>query len=151
MPDPWWRVRVTQSMYEGIANLQYIYKRSGRSFLDGPSSASDAPCHTSRQGPKHQPAVESEAYNYLPRVDTRATERGNFSDVPSHRGGSTVVPRGSVGHRTHQLMNGAEEETRSQTGFQVQSDTVSQIELVTCELRDDLEHERSRRLVWSTT
>ena len=54
-------------------------------------------------------------------------------------------------HRAHRSMDEAEEETRSQTGFQVQSDTVSQIELVTCELRDDLEHERSRRLVWSTT
>ena len=51
----------------------------------------------------------------------------------------------------------AEEETRSQTGLQAQSDTVSQLEHVTCELREDLEHvtcelredlehERSRRL-----
>uniref|UniRef100_M4B922 RxLR effector candidate protein n=1 Tax=Hyaloperonospora arabidopsidis (strain Emoy2) TaxID=559515 RepID=M4B922_HYAAE len=133
-------------MYEGIANLQSLYKRAGRSFPDGPSSASDVPCHTARQGPKHQPAVESEAPNYLPRVDTRATGRGNSSDVPSHRGGSTSVPRGSVGHRAHQSMHEAEEETRSQTGLQVQSDTVSQLERVTCELREDLEHERSRRL-----
>ena len=102
MTDPWWRVRVTQEMYEGIANLLSLYKRSGRSFPDGPSSASDAPCHTARQGPTHQPAVESEAPNYLPRVDTRSTGRGNSSDVPSHRGGSTSVPRGSVGHRAHQ-------------------------------------------------
>ena len=43
-------------------------------------------------------------------------------------------------------MNEAEEETRSQTRLQVQSDTVSQIECVTCELREDIEHERSRRL-----
>ena len=43
-------------------------------------------------------------------------------------------------------MHEAEEETRSQTGLQVQSDTVSQLERVTCELREDLEHERSRRL-----
>uniref|UniRef100_M4BW02 Uncharacterized protein n=1 Tax=Hyaloperonospora arabidopsidis (strain Emoy2) TaxID=559515 RepID=M4BW02_HYAAE len=146
MNDPWWSVRVTQDMYEGIANLQSLYKRSGRSFPDGPSSTSDAPCRTARQGPKHQPAVEIEAPNYLPRVDTRATGRGNSSDVPSHRGGSTSVPRGSVGHRAHQSMNEAEEETRSQTVLQVQSDTVSQIERVRCELREDIEHERSRRL-----
>ena len=43
-------------------------------------------------------------------------------------------------------MDEAEEETRSQTGLQVQSDTVSQLERVTCELREDLEHEKSRRL-----
>ena len=43
-------------------------------------------------------------------------------------------------------MDEAEEETRSQTGLQAQSDTVSQLEQVTCELREDLEHERSRRL-----
>ena len=73
MNDPWWRVRVTQEMYEGIADLQSLYKRAGRSFPGGPSSASDAPCRTARQGPKHQPAVESEAPNYLPRVYTRAT------------------------------------------------------------------------------
>ena len=43
-------------------------------------------------------------------------------------------------------MDEAEEETRSQTGLQVQSDTVSHLERVTCELREDIEHERSRRL-----
>ena len=125
MTEPWWRVRATQEMYEGIANLKSLYKRAERSFPDGPSSSSDAPCHTDRQGPIHQPAVESETPNYLPRVDTRATRRGNSSDVPSHRGGSTVVPRGSVGHRAHQSIDEAEEETRSQTGLQVQRDTLS--------------------------
>uniref|UniRef100_M4BQM4 RxLR effector candidate protein n=1 Tax=Hyaloperonospora arabidopsidis (strain Emoy2) TaxID=559515 RepID=M4BQM4_HYAAE len=84
--------------------------------------------------------------NYLPRVDTRATGRGNSSDFPSHRGGSTSAPRGRFGHRVHQSMDEAEEETRSQTGLQVQYDTVSQLESVTCELREDIEHERSRRL-----
>uniref|UniRef100_M4BWX9 RxLR effector candidate protein n=1 Tax=Hyaloperonospora arabidopsidis (strain Emoy2) TaxID=559515 RepID=M4BWX9_HYAAE len=107
---------------------------------------SKAPCRTVRQGPKHQPAVEREAPKYLPRVDTRATGRGNSSDVPSHRGGSTSAPRGSVGHCAHESMDEAEEETRPQTGLQVQSDTVSLLKRVTCELREDLEHERSRRL-----
>ena len=96
MTDPWWRVHVTQEMYEGIASLRSLYKRAGRSFSDRPSLASDAPCRTARQGLKHQPAVESEAPNYLPRVDTRATGRGNSFDVPSYRGGSTSVPRGSL-------------------------------------------------------
>ena len=43
-------------------------------------------------------------------------------------------------------MDEAEEEKRSQTGLRVQSDTVSQPERVTCELREDIEHERNRRL-----
>ena len=81
MTDPWWRVRVTQAMYEEIANLQSLYKRAGRSFLDGPSSASDAPCHTARQGPTHPPSVETKTSKYLPRVDTRATGRGNASTL----------------------------------------------------------------------
>uniref|UniRef100_M4B6P4 RxLR effector candidate protein n=1 Tax=Hyaloperonospora arabidopsidis (strain Emoy2) TaxID=559515 RepID=M4B6P4_HYAAE len=139
-------VRITQEVYGGIANLQSLYKRAGRSFPDGPSSASDAPCRTARQGPKHQPALESEAPKDLWRVDTRATGRGNSSDVPSHRGGSTSAPLGSVGHRAHQSMYEAEEETRSQTGLQAQSETVSQLERVTYELREDIEHERSRSL-----
>ena len=84
--------------------------------------------------------------SYLPGVDTRATGRGNSSEVPPDHGGSTSVPRGSVGHRAHQSMDEMEEEKRSQTGLQVQSDTVSQLESVTCELREDIEHERSRRL-----
>ena len=43
-------------------------------------------------------------------------------------------------------MDEAEQETRSQKSLQVQSDTVSHLERVTCELREDIEHERSRRL-----
>ena len=43
-------------------------------------------------------------------------------------------------------MDDAEEKTRSQTGLQAQSDTVSHLERVTCELREEIEHERSRRL-----
>ena len=58
-------------------------------------------------------------------VDTRTTGRGNSSDVPSHRGGSTSLPRGRVYHRAHQSMDEAEEETRSQTGLQAQSVTRS--------------------------
>uniref|UniRef100_M4BYK5 RxLR effector candidate protein n=1 Tax=Hyaloperonospora arabidopsidis (strain Emoy2) TaxID=559515 RepID=M4BYK5_HYAAE len=70
--------------------------------------------------------------------------RDNSSDVHSHSGGSTSAPRGSVGHRPHQSIDGAVEKTRPQTG--TQSDTVSQLESVTCELREDIKHERSRRL-----
>ena len=44
-------------------------------------------------------------------------------------------------------MDEAEEETCSQTGLQVQFDTVSQLERVTCGLRENIEHERIRRSV----
>ena len=44
--DPWWRARISSEMYEGIANLRSLYKCTGRSFSDGPSSASDVLCHT---------------------------------------------------------------------------------------------------------
>uniref|UniRef100_M4B664 RxLR effector candidate protein n=1 Tax=Hyaloperonospora arabidopsidis (strain Emoy2) TaxID=559515 RepID=M4B664_HYAAE len=133
-------VSVWNASIHNVANLQSLYKRAGRSFPDGPSSASDAPCRTAQRGPKNQAAVESEIPNYLPRVDTRATGRGNSSGVPSLRGGSTSTPRGSVGHRAHQSMDEAETETCSQKGLQDQSDTVIQLERVKFELREDIEH-----------
>uniref|UniRef100_M4BUN5 RxLR effector candidate protein n=1 Tax=Hyaloperonospora arabidopsidis (strain Emoy2) TaxID=559515 RepID=M4BUN5_HYAAE len=146
MTDPWWRARVSSEMYEGIANLQSLYNRAGRSFSDGPSSASDVPCHTARQVPTRPPSVASEVPNCPPRANSRATGRGNSSDVLSHRDGSTVVPRGSVGHRAYQRMDEAEEETHPPMDPQYRSDAVSQLDRVTCELREDLEHERGRRL-----
>ena len=38
-------------------------------------------------------------------------------------------------------MDETEEETHPPTDFQLQPDAVSQLDCVTCELRDDLEHE----------
>ena len=102
--------RISSEMYEGIANLQSLYKRAERSFSDGPSSASDVPCHTARQGPTRPPSAASEVSNYPSRADSRATRRGNASDVLPHRGGLTVVPRGSVDHREYQPMDEVEEE-----------------------------------------
>uniref|UniRef100_A0AAV1VGF5 Uncharacterized protein n=1 Tax=Peronospora matthiolae TaxID=2874970 RepID=A0AAV1VGF5_9STRA len=43
-------------------------------------------------------------------------------------------------------MKEGKKEPRSQMDLQVQSDTVSQLKRVTCELREELEHERGRRL-----
>ena len=111
MSEPWWRVNVWSEMSERIANLQFFYKRAGRSFFDEPSLATDLPCYTDRQGLTHLPSVASEAPNYPPRVDSRATERGNSSDVLSHRSDSTGIPRGSVKNYAYQPMNVAEEET----------------------------------------
>ena len=103
--------------------MKPLYKRAESSFTDRPSSASDVPCHNALQGLAHPRSVASEAPNYPPKEDSRATGRGSSSDVLSHRGGSTEVPGGSVGHRTYQPMDEAEEETRSQTGLQAQSVT----------------------------
>ena len=124
---PWWRVRVTQGMYEGIAHLQSLYKKQNRSFPDGPSLPSDAPFRTARQGPRRQIAVESEAPRYLLKVDIHATERDNSFDVPSRRGGSTSVPRRSVDRRAHPPKDVEREETRSSTGSQRLSDSVYQL------------------------
>ena len=61
--DTWWRARVSSGMYDGIDNLKSLYKRAARSFSDGTSSASDAPCRSARQSLTHQPSVASEAQN----------------------------------------------------------------------------------------
>ena len=146
MTDPWWRVRVTQEINDWIANFQSLYKRAKRSFRDGPSSSSDEPCHTARQGPKHQSAVESEASRYLPKVDTPATGRGNSFDVSSRRGGSTSFPRGSVGRRAHPPKTVEEGGTGSPTGSHSLSDYLYQLESGMHELLHDLEYDRNIRL-----
>ena len=119
-------------MYKEIANLKSFYKRAGSSFSDGPSSASDVPCHTAREGPTHPLSVASEVPNYPLRAKNRATGRGNSYDVLSHRGGSTGVPRGSVDRRQYQPMDEVEEETRRLTDFLTQPDAVSQRDRITC-------------------
>ena len=78
MNHPWWTVRVSSEMYEGRANSQYLHKRAGLSFSDGPSSATDVPCHTARQGLTHPPSVASEGPNCPPKEDSRVTEQGNL-------------------------------------------------------------------------
>ena len=79
-------------------------------------------------------------------MDSLATGRGRSSDVPSRRSGSTNVILGSVDHRAHPPKDVEEDETRSQMGLQNLSDSVYQLESLTHELRDDLEHERDKRL-----
>ena len=103
-------------------------------------------CHPALQGPTRPPSIASKVPNYLPRADSRATGRDNSSDVLLHRGGSAFVPQGSVDHRDYQPMDEIEEETHPPMDSSGQSDAVSHIDRVTCELREDLEHERGRRL-----
>ena len=95
----------------GDSQFQSLYKCAGRSYFNGSSSASDLPCHTARQGLIHPPSVASEAPQYSPRENSRATGRYNSSDVLSHRGGPTGVTRGSVDRREYQPLDEVEEET----------------------------------------
>ena len=79
-------------------------------------------------------------------MDSCSTGRGCWSDVLSHRGGATGFLRGSVGHRQCQRMGEVKEETSPLNDSQLQTDAVSQLNLVTCELREDLEHEMNGRM-----
>ncbi|CAI5703146.1 unnamed protein product [Peronospora effusa] len=82
LTEPWWRARISSEMREGIATLQSLYERAGRSFSDGPSP-SGAPCCTVRQGRERRPSVGPEVPIYPPKADSHATGRDNSSDVPS--------------------------------------------------------------------
>uniref|UniRef100_A0AAV1UCK9 Uncharacterized protein n=1 Tax=Peronospora matthiolae TaxID=2874970 RepID=A0AAV1UCK9_9STRA len=86
----------------------------------------------------------------LPRIpgrgDSRATGRGNSSDVRSRRGGSTAAQLDSAGHRESPLMEVEEEERRSPHDHVDRCVPESFFDRVTQGLRDDLEHERNRRL-----
>ncbi|CAI5711078.1 unnamed protein product [Peronospora effusa] len=110
-------------MREGIATLQSLYERAGRSFSDGPSP-SGAPCRTVRQGRERRPSVGPEVPSYPPKADSHATGRDNSSDVPS--------PRGALGKPCPILSSDLAAEL---DGFA----------RVTRELRCDVDHERDKR------
>uniref|UniRef100_A0AAV1TCJ7 Uncharacterized protein n=1 Tax=Peronospora matthiolae TaxID=2874970 RepID=A0AAV1TCJ7_9STRA len=114
-------------MYEGIDNLKSLYDRAGKTFSGGPSAAQDVSRRTARPDPVRQPSIGSGAPKNPRTGDSRATGRGNSSDVRSRRGGSTAAQLDSAGHRESPLME-------------------SFFDRVTQGLRDDLEHERNRRL-----
>uniref|UniRef100_A0AAV1TKB2 Uncharacterized protein n=1 Tax=Peronospora matthiolae TaxID=2874970 RepID=A0AAV1TKB2_9STRA len=100
-------------MYEGIDNLKSLYDRAGKTFSGGPSAAQDVPRRTARPDPVRQPSIGSGAPKNPRTGDSRATGRGNSSDVRSRRGGSTAAPLDSAGHRESPLMEVEEEERRS--------------------------------------
>ena len=79
------------------------------------------------------------------RRGSRATGRINSPDVFLHRGGSTDISRGGVDYSTYQPMDEVEEETHPPIDSRSQSDAVSQLDRVTCELREGIEHERGGR------
>uniref|UniRef100_A0AAV1VNH9 Uncharacterized protein n=1 Tax=Peronospora matthiolae TaxID=2874970 RepID=A0AAV1VNH9_9STRA len=146
LTSPWWRVRVSTEMYEGIDNLKSLYDRAGKTFSGGPSAAQDVSRRTARPDPVRQPSIGSGAPKNPRTGDSRATGRGNSSDVRSRRGGSTAALLDSAGHRESPLMEVEEEERRSPHDHVDRCVPESIFDRVTQGLRDDLEHERNRRL-----
>uniref|UniRef100_A0AAV1VHG4 Uncharacterized protein n=1 Tax=Peronospora matthiolae TaxID=2874970 RepID=A0AAV1VHG4_9STRA len=146
LTSPWWRVRVSTEMYEGIDNLKSLYDRAGKTFSGGPSAAQDVSRRTARPDPVRQPSVGAG----LPRIPGRGIaappDEGNSSDVRSRRGGSTAALLDGAGHRESPLMEVEEEERRSPHDHVDRCVPESFFDRVTQGLRDDLEHERNRRL-----
>uniref|UniRef100_A0AAV1TSC8 Uncharacterized protein n=1 Tax=Peronospora matthiolae TaxID=2874970 RepID=A0AAV1TSC8_9STRA len=91
LTSPWWRVRISTEMDEGIDNLKSLYDRAGKTLSGGPSAAQDVPRRTAQPGPVRQPLVGSGAPKYPRTEDIRATGRDNSSDVRSRRVGSTAA------------------------------------------------------------
>uniref|UniRef100_A0AAV1TST2 Uncharacterized protein n=1 Tax=Peronospora matthiolae TaxID=2874970 RepID=A0AAV1TST2_9STRA len=151
LTSPWWCVRISSEMYEGIDNLKSPYDRAGKTFSGGPSSSQDVPRRTAQPDPVRQPSVRSGAPKYPRTGDSRATGRGNSSNVRSRRGGSTAAQPDSAGHRESPLMEVEEEERRSPHDHVDRCVPESFFDRVTQGLRDDLEHERNRRLQMADT
>uniref|UniRef100_A0AAV1UGZ3 Uncharacterized protein n=1 Tax=Peronospora matthiolae TaxID=2874970 RepID=A0AAV1UGZ3_9STRA len=87
--DPYWRVRISSEMAEGIDTFQFLYSRSRRSFSDGPSSnAAGGSRRTARRYQGHQQSAGHEAPSCPTPVDSHASGRGNSSGRHSRRGGS---------------------------------------------------------------
>uniref|UniRef100_A0AAV1U0X9 Uncharacterized protein n=1 Tax=Peronospora matthiolae TaxID=2874970 RepID=A0AAV1U0X9_9STRA len=111
----------------------------------------DVPRRTTRPDPVRQSAVGIGAPKYPRTGKNRATGRGNSSDVRLHRGGSAAAQPDSAGHRESPLMEVEEEERRSPHDHGDPSVPESFFDRVTQGLRNDLEHERDRRLQMADT
>uniref|UniRef100_A0AAV1UBW4 Uncharacterized protein n=1 Tax=Peronospora matthiolae TaxID=2874970 RepID=A0AAV1UBW4_9STRA len=139
-------------MYEGIDNLKFLYDLAGKTLSGGPPAAQDVPRRTAQPDPVRQPSVGSGALKNPRTGDSRATGRDNSSDVRSRRGGSTDAQLDSAGHRESPLMEVEEEEERRSPHDHVDRCVPeSFFDRVTQGLRDDLEHERNRRLQMADT
>uniref|UniRef100_A0AAV1U7J9 Uncharacterized protein n=1 Tax=Peronospora matthiolae TaxID=2874970 RepID=A0AAV1U7J9_9STRA len=138
-------------MYEGIDNLKSLYDRAGKTFSGGPSAAQDVPRRTARPDPVRQPSVGSGAPKNPRTGESRGTGRDNSSDVRSRRGGSTVSQLDSAGHRESPLTEVEEEGRRSPHNHVDPCVPESFFDRVTLALRNDLEHERDRRLQMADT
>uniref|UniRef100_A0AAV1VBT3 Uncharacterized protein n=1 Tax=Peronospora matthiolae TaxID=2874970 RepID=A0AAV1VBT3_9STRA len=151
LTGPWWRVRISTEVYEGIDNLKSLYDRAGKTFSGGPSAAQDVPRRTAQPDPVRRSSVGSGAPKNHRTGDSRATGRDNSSDVRSRRGDSTAAQLDSAGHRESLLMEVEEEERRSPHDHVDRCVPESFFDRVTQGLRDDLEHERNRRLQMEDT
>uniref|UniRef100_A0AAV1VIP4 Uncharacterized protein n=1 Tax=Peronospora matthiolae TaxID=2874970 RepID=A0AAV1VIP4_9STRA len=149
--SPWWRVRISIEMYEGIDNLKSLYDRAEKIFSGGPSAAQDVPRRTAQPDPVRQSSVGIGAPKDPRTGDSRATGRDNSSDVRSRRGGSTYAQLDSAGHRESPLMEVEEEGKRSPNYRGEACVPESFFDRVTQGLRGDLEHERDRRLQLADT
>uniref|UniRef100_A0AAV1VIX1 Uncharacterized protein n=1 Tax=Peronospora matthiolae TaxID=2874970 RepID=A0AAV1VIX1_9STRA len=138
-------------MYEGIDNLKSLYDRAGKTFSGGPSAAQDVPHRTAQPDPVRRSSVGSGSPKNPRTGDSRATRRGNSSDVRSHRGGSTAAQSDSAGHRKSPLMEVEEEGKRSPNYRGEACIPENLFDRVTQGLRGDLEHERDRRLQLADT
>uniref|UniRef100_A0AAV1TA80 Uncharacterized protein n=1 Tax=Peronospora matthiolae TaxID=2874970 RepID=A0AAV1TA80_9STRA len=138
-------------MYEGIDNPKSLYDRAGKTFSGGLSAAQDVPRRTAQPDPVRQPSVGSGAPKYPRTGDNRSTGRDNSSDVRSRRGGSTAAQPDSADHRESPLMEVEEEGRRSPHSRGEACFPESFFDRVTQELRNDLEHERDRRLQMADT
>uniref|UniRef100_A0AAV1VK48 Uncharacterized protein n=1 Tax=Peronospora matthiolae TaxID=2874970 RepID=A0AAV1VK48_9STRA len=146
LTSPWWRVRMSSEMYEGIDNLKSLYDRAGKTFSSGPSAAQNVQRRTARPDPVRQSSVGIGAPKNPRTGDTRATGRDNSSNVRSRRGGSTAAQPYSAGHRESPLMEVEEEGKRSPNYRGEACVSESLFDRVTQRLRGDVEHERYRRL-----
>uniref|UniRef100_A0AAV1VN08 Uncharacterized protein n=1 Tax=Peronospora matthiolae TaxID=2874970 RepID=A0AAV1VN08_9STRA len=77
--SPWWRVRISSEMHEGIDNLKSLYDRAGKTFSGGPSAAQDVPRRTAQPDPVRQPSVGSGDPKNPRTGDSRATGRDSSS------------------------------------------------------------------------
>uniref|UniRef100_A0AAV1TQI2 Uncharacterized protein n=1 Tax=Peronospora matthiolae TaxID=2874970 RepID=A0AAV1TQI2_9STRA len=150
LTSPWWRVRISSEMYEGINNLKSLCDRAGKTFSGGPSEAQDVPRRTAQPDQVRQSSVGSGAPKNPRTGDSRATGRDNSSDVRSRRGGSTAAQPDSADHRESPSMEVEEEERRSPHDHVDRCVPESFFDRVTQGLRND-QHERDRRLQMADT
>uniref|UniRef100_A0AAV1UCF5 Uncharacterized protein n=1 Tax=Peronospora matthiolae TaxID=2874970 RepID=A0AAV1UCF5_9STRA len=111
----------------------------------------NVPRRTAQPDPVRQPSVGSGAPKYPITGNSRATGRGNSSNVRSRRGSSTAAQPDSAGHRESPLMEVEEEGRGSPHNRGEACVPESFFDRVTQGLRGDLEHERDRRLQLTDT
>ena len=129
-------------MYEERANFQSLYKRAGSSLSDSFRTIGCALSYWSKRS--NTSTISCKRGFQISAVgDSRATGRGNSSDVFSHRVGSTGIPQGRVVLCAHQPMDNAGGNTSFDQSAGV-TGAAGQLDRETFELREDLEHKRNR-------